>query len=93
MIVIYFPLMVHSWSIIVPSKNHKISVGDRFNDAVKLCYGSICDMAISEDFVVGPWEHPKEELIPCIDNKRAIPGLEAYYLITQKYIRTDHGNY
>lgn len=76
-----------------PSKNHKISVVDRFDAAVKLCHDSIGDIAMSEDFVVGLWEHPKEELIPCVDDEKAIPSLEAYYLITQKYIRTDHGNY
>ncbi|AXI23985.1 Baseplate J-like protein [Cardinium endosymbiont of Sogatella furcifera] len=84
----------YPWSVMVSSKNHKIAVVDTFDAAVKLRHGSIGDMAISEDFIVGPWERPKpEEHIPCIDQDIPIPSLEEYCLITKKYIRTDHGNH
>ncbi|WP_419241322.1 baseplate J/gp47 family protein [Cardinium endosymbiont of Nabis limbatus] len=83
----------YPWSVMVSSKNHKISVVDKFDAAVKLRHGSIGDMAISEDFIVGPWERPKQEPIPCVDQGAPIPSLEEYCLITKKYIRTDHGNH
>jgi hypothetical protein len=61
---------------------------------VKLRHGSIGDMAISEDFIVGSWERPNEdEPIPCVDEDAAIPSLEECCLITKKYIRTDHGSH
>ncbi|TSJ80823.1 MAG: baseplate J/gp47 family protein [Candidatus Cardinium sp.] len=83
----------YPWSVMVSSKNHKISVVDKFDTAVKLRHGSIGDMAISEDFIVGPWERPKQEPIPCVDKGAPIPSLEEYCLITKKYISTDHGNH
>ncbi|WP_342265298.1 baseplate J/gp47 family protein [Cardinium endosymbiont of Philonthus spinipes] len=84
----------YPWSVMVSSKNHKISVVDKFDAAVKLRHGSIGDMAISEDFIVGPWERSKEEeFIPCVDKDTPIPILEEYCLITKKYIRTEHGNH
>ena len=84
----------YPWSVMVSSKNHKISVVDKFDATVKLRHGSIGDMAISEDFIVGPWERSKEEEpTPCVDKNAPIPSLEEYCLITKKYIRTDHGNH
>ncbi len=84
----------YPWSVMVSSKNHKISVVDKFDAAVKLRHGSIGDMAISEDFIVGPWELPIEAApTESVDKDTPILSLEEYCLITKKYIRTDNGNH
>lgn len=84
----------YPWSVMISAKNHKITVVDKFGAAVKLRHGSVGDMAISEDFIVGPWEVPKEkEVLPSVDRDIPIPSSEEYCLITKKYIRTDHANY
>ncbi|MGI2299007.1 baseplate J/gp47 family protein [Candidatus Cardinium hertigii] len=84
----------HPWSVMVSSKKHKIAVVDTFDTALKLRHGSIGDMAIAEDFIVGPWQVPKEEEpLPCIDQDSPIPSVEEYCLITKKYIKTDHGHH
>ncbi|WP_243018262.1 MULTISPECIES: baseplate J/gp47 family protein [Candidatus Cardinium] len=77
---------VYPWSVMVSAKNHKIAVVDKFGAAVKLRHGSIGDMAIAEDFIVGPWERPKEpEDRSSVDTDTPIPTIEEYCLITKKY--------
>lgn len=84
----------YPWSVMVSSASHKIAVVDKFDAAVKLRHGSIGDMAIAEDFIVGPWAVPKEEAsLPCVDQDIPMPSLEEYCLITKKYIKTDHGSH
>ncbi|WP_339043846.1 baseplate J/gp47 family protein [Cardinium endosymbiont of Tipula unca] len=85
----------YPWSIMVSAKNHKISAVDKFDVAVKLRHGSVGDMAIGEDFIVGPWTVLLSEKDPvvCSNEETLLPSLEEYCLITQKYIRTDHGNH
>lgn len=84
----------YPWSIMVSAKNHKISAVDKFDVAVKLRHGSVGDMAIGEDFIVGPWTVLSDkDPVACTNEDTLIPSLEEYCLITQKYIRTDHGNH
>ncbi|ROT47678.1 baseplate J/gp47 family protein [Candidatus Cardinium hertigii] len=83
----------YPWSVMVSAKNHKISVVDKFDAAIKLRHGSIGDMAIGEDFIIGPLDPTSAtDPIKCIDEDILIPSLEEYCLITQKHLKTDHGN-
>ena len=84
----------YPWSVMVSAKNHKISAVNKFDVAVKLRDGNIGEMAIGEDFIIGPFESPpNQDVTQCVSEDVPIPSLQEYYLITQKYIKTDHVNY
>ncbi|TDG95617.1 baseplate J/gp47 family protein [Cardinium endosymbiont of Culicoides punctatus] len=83
----------YPWSIMVSAKHHKISAVDNFDVTAKLRHGSIGDMAIGEDFIVGPWTVLSDkDSETCINEDILVPSLEEYCLITKKYIKTNHGN-
>jgi hypothetical protein len=84
----------YPWSVIVSAKRHSISAVDNFDDRVKLRKGSLGDMAIGEDFIIGPWaQKPAIESVVYEDQDVFVPSSEEHYLITKKYIQKDHGDY
>ena len=84
----------YPWSVIVSAKRHSISAVDSFDDRAKLHNGSLGDMAIGEDFIIGPWaQKPAIEAVVYENQDGFVPSSEEHYLITKKYIKTDHGDY
>ncbi|MDD9139789.1 MAG: baseplate J/gp47 family protein [Candidatus Cardinium sp.] len=86
----------YPWSIMISAKNHKIESVDTFEGMAQLRHGSLGDMAIGEDFIIGPFDNTNTQLEESgahQDPDILIPSLEEHYLVTQKHIRTDHGYY
>lgn len=84
----------YPWSVMVSAQDHNISAVDQLDAVIKLRHGSIGDMAISEDFIIGPLEVPyeQEDTIHVYDNV-PLSSLEEHHLVASKYIKTDYGSY
>jgi len=83
----------YPWSVMVSATLHTISAVDKFDNNVKFRYGGLGDMAIGEDFIIGPWEETVKP-VPIIgeDQDVLIPSTEEHYLITKKHIKVDYDN-
>ena len=77
----------YPWSILISAKQHNISVVDNLDHVIKLRHGSIDDMAIGEDFMIGPWDTQKHlGMGKHTDEVKPIWDAEHYYLITKKNV-------
>lgn len=93
----------YPWSILVSAKRHAIAVIDNIDHIAQLRHGYINDMAIGEDFVIGPLEQQEQtdNIEEPINEHRPISSKEEYYLITKKNFNTNinknrntgHGNH
>ena len=85
----------YPWSVMVAAKHHKIAAVNNFDTTSQLRHGGLGDMAIGEDFLIGPWDgFTKEEYNDTLDNRetKLVESLEDHYLLTKKNIQKDHGN-